>query len=246
MPYHAAMVAAASEILVVDDDRGLVEFVTVTLRRAGFSVSRAFDAPSVHRRLQEAVEPDLILLDINLGAWNGFDILKEIRARSTVPVILLTGRGSEEDKVVGLDYGADDYVTKPFASRELLARIRANIRRTRTNVEAAAAAPEASRLVAGPLVLDVETHAVTKNGEPVKVTVTEFKLLHTLMQAKGTVVPTRVLLRKVWWHDDSDAADIVRVTVHRLRRKVEDDPSNPTILRTVPGVGVMCADPDRE
>ena len=126
------------EVLIVDDDRGLVEFVTVTLRRAGFSVSRAHDAPAVHRRMQEAEERDLILLDINLGAWNGFDFLKEIRSRSMVPVILLTGRASEEDKVAGLDNGADDYVTKPFASRELLARIRANIRRTRAEAEAAA------------------------------------------------------------------------------------------------------------
>ncbi len=232
------------EVLVVDDDRGLVEFVAVTLRRAGYTVSRAFDAPAVHRRMQEATEPDLVLLDINLGAWNGFDILKEIRARSMVPVILLTGRASEEDKVAGLDNGADDYVTKPFASRELLARIRANIRRTRAEAEAAATPAGETRLVAGEIILDIERHAVTKHGEVVKVTVTEFKLLLALMQSKGTVVPTRVLLRKVWGYDDSDAADIVRVTVHRLRRKIEDDPANPTILKTVPGVGVMCIVPE--
>ena len=234
------------EVLIVDDDRGLVEFVTVTLRRAGYTVSRAFDAPSVHRRMQEAEEPDLILLDVNLGAWNGFDILKEIRARSMVPVILLTGRASEEDKVAGLDNGADDYVTKPFASRELLARIRANIRRTRAEADAATTPAEQTRYEAGPLTLDVDKHAVTKNGDVVKVTVTEFKLLHTLMQSKGAVVPTRVLLRKVWGYDDSNAADIVRVTVHRLRRKVEDDPANPVLLKTVPGIGVMCTVPDGE
>ena len=234
------------EVLIVDDDRGLVEFVTVTLRRAGYTVSKAHDAPAVHRRMQEAEEPDLVLLDINLGAWNGFDILKEIRARSMVPVILLTGRASEEDKVAGLDNGADDYVTKPFASRELLARIRANIRRTRAEADAAATPAEQTRYEAGPLILDVDKHSVTKAGEVVKVTVTEFKLLHTLMQAKGTVVPTRVLLRKVWGYDDSNAADIVRVTVHRLRRKVEDDPATPVLLKTVPGIGVICTVPEDE
>ncbi|NCV20791.1 MAG: DNA-binding response regulator [Chloroflexi bacterium] len=100
------------EILIVDDDRGLVEFVSVALRRAGFTVTRAYDAPSVNRRMQEASLPDLILLDINLGAWNGFDLLRDLRSRSQIPVILLTGRASEDDKITGLEVGADDYVSR--------------------------------------------------------------------------------------------------------------------------------------
>jgi len=232
------------EILIVDDDRGLVEFVSVALRRAGFTVTRAYDAPSVNRRMQEASLPDLILLDINLGAWNGFDLLRDLRSRSQIPVILLTGRASEDDKITGLEVGADDYVTKPFSSRELVARIRANIRRNQVEVEPAA--PAETRFTVGPLTIDLPTHVATKNGEKVKLTVTEFKLLKCLMERRGVVVPTKTLLRTVWGYDDADAADIVRVTVHRLRRKVEDDPANPVLLRTVPGVGVMCAEPEAD
>lgn len=177
------------EILIVDDDRGLVEFVSVALRRAGFTVTRAYDAPSVNRRMQEASLPDLILLDINLGAWNGFDLLRELRSRSQVPVILLTGRASEDDKITGLEVGADDYVTKPFSSRELVARIRANIRRNQVEVEPAA--PAETRFTVGPLTIDVPTHVAMKNGEKVKLTVTEFKLLKCLMERRGWLSPQR-------------------------------------------------------
>jgi two-component system response regulator VicR len=228
------------KILVVDDDRDLVEMVNFALKRAGFDVLRASDPQTVMRTIADS-DPDLAVLDVNLGAWNGFDILRDIRRVSQIPVIMLTGRDAEDDKVRGLELGADDYVTKPFSYRELIARIRTNIRRHRA--EDGDARSVQSELAVGGLTLNVAEHVAAKHGQPLKLTVTEFRLLQCLMESAGSVVATRALLRRVWGYDDPSGADLVRVTVYRLRRKIEDDPSNPVLVHTVPGVGVMLKPP---
>ena len=222
------------KLLLVDDDRDLVELLTFALGRAGFAVLAAHDSPAA-LALLEAKHPDIAVLDVNLGAWNGFDLLTELRKRSDIPAIMLTGLGAVGDKVRGLELGADDYLTKPFSHRELLARIRAQLRRQ--GREAAPPQPAEAVLRAGPLTLNAAEHTVRKAGRALSLTVTEFRLLHYLMVHAGAVVPTRAIMKHVWGYDDVAASDTVRVTVHRLRRKLEDDPAHPQLLHTVPGVG---------
>lgn len=224
------------KLLVVDDDRDLVELLDFVLRRAGFDVAAAHDAPSALRAMQ-AHQPDLVVLDVNLGASNGVELIPKLRKERDVPVLLLTGRDSEDDKVSGLEHGADDYVTKPFAHRELVARIRAVLRRHGRQAEPEREHP--GPLQAGSLTLDTQTHTAAKDGRTLNLTVTEFRLLHYLMKHAGSVVPTGAMLRHVWGYDDPAGNDVVRVTLFRLRRKLEDDPANPKLLQTVPGVGVM-------
>ncbi len=224
------------KILLVDDDRELVDLLAFTLRRAGLTPLAAYDGPGALEGFEKE-HPDLVVLDINLGGWDGLELLKEIRHRGQTPVILLTGRHTEDDKVHGLEQGADDYLTKPFSHRELLARIRA---RLRTRGQGwSAGRPTSQRLAVGPLELNTAEHTATKNGQPLNLTVTEFRLLHYLMTNAGSVVPTSALLKQVWGYDDPSGTDVVRVTVHRLRRKLEDDPAHPRLLHTIPGVGVI-------
>jgi len=225
-------------ILVVEDDRDLVDLLNFALRRAGFGVQMAHDVPTALRILEQS-EPDLAIVDLNLGAGSGFDVLKGLRRRSEIPAIMLTGRHAEDDKVQAFELGADDYVVKPFSHRELIARIRAQIRRNGRTM--AATQPVGRQLEFGPLGLDAATHKATKDGRPLDLTITEFRLLEYLMINAGSLVPTRTLLKQVWGYDDAGATDVVRVTVYRLRRKIEDDPKSPQLLHTVPGVGVMLA-----
>jgi len=215
-------------ILLVDDDRELIDLLAFALKRAGLEPIAAHDARAAVRIFEER-QPDLVVLDINLGASSGLDVLKELRRRSQLPVIMLTALDSEEDKVRGLEAGADDYLTKPFSHRELVARIRAQLRRR---------APE-TRLQVGTVTLNLAEHSVTKSGQQVSLTVTEFRLLHCLMTNAGTVVPTGTILKQVWGYQEAGGSDVVRVTVHRLRRKLEHDPTRPLLLHTIPGVGVL-------
>ena len=223
-------------ILVVEDDRDLVDLLNFALRRAGFDVHMAHDVPTA-LRLLEREDPDLAILDINLGAGSGFDVLKDLRRRGDIPAIMLTGRHAEDDKVLALELGADDYVVKPFSHRELIARVRAQLRRN--GRAAPTLQPIGRQLQAGPISLDVAEHTVTREGQPLDLTVTEFRLLKYLMINAGTLVPTRTILKQVWGYDDSGATDVVRVTVYRLRRKIEDQPNSPRLLHTVAGAGVM-------
>jgi two-component system, OmpR family, response regulator VicR len=223
-------------ILLVDDDRELIDLLAFALKRAGFEPIAAHDASSA-LRLFEQRQPDLVVLDINLGASSGLDVLKELRRRTQLPVIMLTALDSEEDKVRGLEGGADDYLTKPFSHRELIARIRAQLRRS--GLEWSARRAPETRLEVGSITLDLAEHSVTKAGEQVSLTVTEFRLLHCLMTHAGTVVPTGTLLKQVWGYQDPGGSDVVRVTIHRLRRKLETDPARPNLLHTIPGVGVL-------
>jgi DNA-binding response OmpR family regulator len=223
-------------ILLVDDDRELIELLAFALRRAGLDPISAHDSTSALRQFEEH-KPELAVLDINLGGSSGLDVLKELRQRSSLPVIMLTAMDSEDDKVRGLEAGADDYLTKPFSHRELIARIRAQLRRS--GQEAAAHRAPETLLAVGSLTLNMAEHTVSRAGEPVNLTVTEFRLLHCLMSNAGRVVSTSELLKQVWGYHDPGGSDVVRVTVHRLRRKLEQDPTRPQLLHTIPGVGVL-------
>ena len=233
-------------ILLVDDDRELIDLLAFALKRAGLEPIGAHDAGSALRWFDER-RPDLVVLDINLGASSGLEVLKELRRRdASLPVIMLTALDSEEDKVRGLEAGADDYLTKPFSHRELIARIRAQLRRSGQEWQPRRA-PAATHFEVGSIALDLAQHSVTKSGQQVSLTVTEFRLLHCLMSNAGTVVPTGTLLKQVWGYNDPGGSDVVRVTVHRLRRKLEQDPTRPNLLHTIPGVGVLLkSDSDAE
>jgi DNA-binding response OmpR family regulator/HPt (histidine-containing phosphotransfer) domain-containing protein len=223
-------------ILVVDDDPVQVDVVSFLLRRSGLEPLVAFDAATAISAFDER-EPDLVVLDIELGDADGLDLLRRFRRqRPEVPILMLTARGAENDRVRGLELGADDYLPKPFGHREFIARVRAMLRRSAVPTPAPTT-PE--RLVVGALVLDPLTHEATLAGERLDLTPTEFRLLQSLMARPDAVVPTRNLLREVWGHQDLTARNVVRVTAGRLRAKLEDDPSNPRRLVTVPGEGLL-------
>lgn len=224
-----------TKVLLVDDDRELVELLRFALARARLNPIGVTDARQALPTFQ-AERPDIVVLDINLGAISGLELLREFRERSNVPIIMLTARTAETDKVSGLELGADDYITKPFSHRELVARIRAQLRRSG---EPGVVDSSVRELHAGPLTMNVAEHAVAKRGKPVNLTVTEFRLLHRLMTEAGRVVPTATLLNHVWGYGYEGATDVLRVTIHRLRRKLEDDPADPRLLQTVTGVGVL-------
>jgi two-component system alkaline phosphatase synthesis response regulator PhoP len=223
-------------ILVVDDDPVQVDVVSFLLRRAGFHSTAAFDAASA-ARLFDDQQPDLVILDVQLGASDGRDLLRRFRKqRPEVLILMLTALDAEDDRVRGLELGADDYLTKPFSPRELIARVQAMLRRG--SVEAhEAVLPR--RMQLGSVMLDPMTHEVTRAGQPLDLSPTEFRLLRTLMVRPNVLVPTRTLLNEVWGHQDMTARNVLRVTASRLRAKLENDRSTPGLLRTVRGEGLM-------
>lgn len=222
-------------ILVVDDDRDLVELLTFALQRSGLKVLPAYNSDDALRRLEDD-RPDLAVIDVNLGASSGFDLLTELRKQSSIPVIILTARGAEEDKLLGFKLGADDYVTKPFSYHELIARIQANLRRHGRDWQAPQV--QGATLQIGPIVMNAIEHTVTRQGQPVPLTGTEFRLLHYLMANAGAVIPAPAILKHVWGYDDPWRIEVLWVHVYRLRRKLEDDPKKPRLLQTVKGVGI--------
>jgi DNA-binding response OmpR family regulator len=224
----------AAKILLVDDDEGLLELLSFLAQRADFRPIVATDAASALQMLDEH-RPDLVLLDIRLGNDDGLELLKSVRRSSEVPVIMLSSLNSEEDVERALDSGADDYVTKPFAFRELVARIRALLRRTS---QARPLLPLDHWMRVGPLALNPCEHKVTLDGLPLALTRTEFRLLQLLMENVDKVVPHRVLLKQVWGYDDPTATDLVRAAVYRLRRKLVETKGQP-VIRTLPSVGVV-------
>jgi two-component system response regulator ResD len=222
-------------ILIVDDEPTIVEVVGLYLQREGFRVLSAGDGVSA-LEIVEQQRPDLVVLDLMLPGLGGLEVARRLRAGGTLPIIMLTARGEETDRVVGLELGADDYVTKPFSSRELVARVKAVLRRT----QPAAAAPEpapATVLVIGGLRLDAAARSVTLDGQPITLTAREFDLLMFLMRNPGQVFTREQLLDHVWGY--TFASDMSTVTVHirRLREKIERDPASPKLLQTVWGVG---------
>ncbi len=236
--WRPCKVVPAMKLLVIDDDADLVAVLTLALERAGFAVWSAQDAATA-MALLDAERPHLVVLDTPLRAAHAFDLLHQLRRRSQTAVIMLTGRGDEDARVKGLEQGADDYVSKPFSPRELVARIRALLQ----HHEPAPSAPAV--LAVGSLVLTVATHSVTSAGQPLALTPTEFRLLKELMAHAGSVVTFALLIRQVWGYDDPSVTDVVRTTVYRLRRKLGDDPATPRLLHSIPGVGFLLTDQPR-
>lgn len=226
------------KILIVDDEPDVVEVITValTLQWADCQVLTAGDGETALERVEQE-SPGLVLLDIGLPGMDGFEVCRRLREFSDVPVIMLTVRDREADKVKGLELGADDYITKPFGHLELLARIRAVLRR-------AAMPPPATRtadFVCGRLAIHFAQRQVTRDGKPVRLTPTEYNLLYHLVRNAGQILPHATLLAKVWGHEYVDEIDYLKVYIRRLREKLEADPQNPRHILTERGIGYRFA-----
>ncbi|MEX0674294.1 MAG: response regulator transcription factor [Gaiellaceae bacterium] len=223
-------------VLVVDDEPTIREVVVRYLRRDGFQTLEAADGERA-RELVETGKPSLVVLDVMLPGTDGLSLCRWIRSRSSLPVILLTARGDEVDRIVGLELGADDYVTKPFSPRELAARVRTVLRRSGPE------APREERLSIGELVIDAATREVTNDGEPVQLTAKEFDLLWFLASHPRRVFSRDQLMSRVWGYEAAFDTGTVTVHVRRLREKIEADPSKPRLLETVWGVGYRLSPP---
>ena len=223
--------AGMTTVLVVDDEPIVRDVVVRYLRREGYSTLEADDGDRA-RAMLERNTPDLVVLDVMLPGADGLELCRWIRSRSELPVILLTARGEEADRVVGLELGADDYVTKPFSPRELAARVRTVLRRS-----APAPGPEGERLEFEGLTLDTETREVRKAGEELKLTAKEFDLLWFLASNPRRVFSRDQLMSRVWGYEAALDTGTVTVHIRRLREKIEDAPSHPRFLQTVWGVG---------
>jgi len=221
-------------VLVVEDEDSFVEALTVGLKREGFRVQVATDGAEA-LDVFDAVRPDLVLLDVMLPKVSGIDVCREIRRRSSVPIIMVTAKGGEIDTVVGLEVGADDYVTKPYRLRELVARMRAVLRRRGADAGAHELSGEA--LEVGDVVLDPEPHEVIIRGDNVSLPLKEFELLELLLANAGRVLPRETLIDRVWGSDYVGDTKTLDVHVKRLRAKVEPDPSSPTRIVTIRGLG---------
>lgn len=222
-----------AKVLVVDDESNIVDILTANLERNGYEVIAAYDG---HHALQLALNenPDLILLDCMLPGMDGFDVCRKVRLHSSVPIIMLTAKSEEIDKVLGLELGADDYITKPFSVREVMARVKAQIRRINY---AESDHSDDHQLVFGDLVIDQEAYEVTRGGETLPLTLREFELLRFLARYAGQVFSRETLLEKVWGYEYYGDVRTVDVTVRRTREKVEPDQNNYRYLLTKRGVG---------
>jgi two-component system KDP operon response regulator KdpE len=219
---------SGARVLVVDDEPQIRRALRTALAGHGYDVETAEDGESALSRIA-AHPPDVIILDLVMPGSDGFEVLRQTRTWSPVPIIVLSARGQERDKVSALDLGADDYLTKPFGIEELLARIRALLRR--------AGAPQEPVLIAGDIVIDLSRHVVTKQGAEVHLTPTEYDLLRVLAANADKVLTHRQLLERVWGGYAAENPQQLRVYVNYLRRKLEDDPAHPRWLVTEPGVG---------
>ena len=222
-------------VLIVEDERAIVEILKFNLQREGYDTLEALDGET-GLELGISADPDLILLDVMLPKMNGFEICERLReSGSTAPIIMLTAREEETDKVFGLEAGADDYMTKPFSMRELLARVKANIRRRSLDLDARIAV--GTSLEAGTLKISPSTFSVTVGSKPVDLTQKEYDLLLFLMKEQGKVFSREDLMQKVWNYDYVGDMRTVDVTVRRLREKIEEDPGKPVYILTKRGVG---------
>lgn len=225
------------QILVVEDEKAIVAFVQPALEREGFAVRVAGDGATALAHIR-ASPPALILLDLMLPGIDGFEICRRVRQREPyIPIIMLTARSDEVDKIVGLELGADDYITKPFSARELVARVRAVLRLARQ----AGPASRRDRLQIGELTIDRASHAVMLAGRKIELAPKEFDLLATLAWERGRVFGREMLLERVWGYDYVGQSRTVDVHVQRLRRKIESNPAQPRYLLTVHGVGYKFA-----
>lgn len=225
-------------ILIVEDETNIVDILSFNLEREGYNTIEAYDGQTGLQLAREQ-NPDLILLDLMLPKMNGFDVCRQLRADgSAIPIIMLTAREEEADKVLGLELGADDYITKPFAMRELMARVKANIRRAR--MPAAAAEDTGGCMVLGRITIDPERAVVTKDGVPLELSQREYDLIRFLAAQPGKAFSREALMEHVWNYAGY-VGDVrgVDVAVRRLREKIEDDPANPAFIVTRRGLGYL-------
>lgn len=231
------------KILVVDDEKPISDIVKFNLDKEGYDVVTAYDGEEALEKV-ESEEPDLILLDLMLPKIDGLEVARQVRAKHNIPIIMVTAKDSELDKVVGLELGADDYITKPFSNRELVARVKANLRRQdqfqQSNEEVK------NNIKIGPLVINSDSYSVTRDGAQLDLTHREFELLHYLAQHTDQVMTREHLLQTVWGYDYFGDVRTVDVTVRRLREKIEETPSNPQILVTRRGVGYYLRNPETD
>ena len=227
------------KILIVDDEEPISDIIKFNLTKEGYETVTAFDGREAIAKFDEE-NPDLIILDLMLPELDGLEVAKEVRKTSHIPIIMLSAKDSEFDKVIGLEIGADDYVTKPFSNRELLARVKAHLRRTE-NIESAVAEENASssnsEITIGDLKILPDAFVAQKRGEDIELTHREFELLHHLATHMGQVMTREYLLETVWGYDYFGDVRTVDVTIRRLREKIEDTPSRPEYILTRRGVG---------
>jgi len=223
-----------SRVLVVDDDPALAEMLTIVLRGEGFDTAVVGDGTRALPAVRD-LRPDVVLLDLMLPGMNGIDVCRAIRTESGVPIVMLTAKTDTVDIVLGLESGADDYVVKPFKPKELVARIRARVRRTETE--------PAEQLAISDVTIDVPAHQVTRDGEQIALTPLEFDLLVALARKPRQVFTREVLLEQVWGYRHAADTRLVNVHVQRLRSKVERDPEHPEVVLTVRGVGYKAGPP---
>ena len=234
----------AKKVLVVDDEKPISDIIKFNLEKEGYEVVVAYDGEEALQKV-ESESPDLIVLDLMLPKIDGLEVAKQVRAKRSTPIIMVTAKDSQLDKVLGLELGADDYVTKPFSNRELVARVKANLRRQDATVSPANDVRTADIKV-GDLTIHPDAYTVTKRGENINLTHREFELLHYLAQHIGQVINREHLLQTVWGYDYFGDVRTVDVTVRRLREKIEDNPSHPQWLITRRGVGYYLANPNQD
>ncbi|WP_163102561.1 response regulator YycF [Peribacillus alkalitolerans] len=233
------------KILVVDDEKPIADILQFNLKKEGFDVHCAYDGNEALEMVEE-LKPDLILLDIMLPQRDGMEVCREVRKKYEIPIIMLTAKDSEIDKVLGLELGADDYVTKPFSTRELIARVKANLRRQQAIVNSSQEEEETREITVGALTIHPDAYVVSKRGETIELTHREFELLHYLAKHIGQVMTREHLLQTVWGYDYYGDVRTVDVTVRRLREKIEDNPSHPGWIVTRRGVGYYLRNPEQE
>jgi two-component system, OmpR family, response regulator VicR len=233
------------KILVVDDEKPIADILQFNLKKEGYEVHCAYDGNTALEMVEE-IQPDIILLDIMLPLKDGMEVCREVRKKYEMPIIMLTAKDSEIDKVLGLELGADDYVTKPFSTRELIARVKANLRRHQQVTSQVEEKEETNEITIGSLTIHPDAYVVSKRGETIELTHREFELLHYLAKHIGQVMTREHLLQTVWGYDYFGDVRTVDVTVRRLREKIEDNPSHPTWIVTRRGVGYYLRNSEQE
>lgn len=232
------------KILVVDDEKPISDIIKFNLEKEGYEVVTAFDGQEALEKVEEE-NPELIVLDVMLPKIDGLEVVREVRKNHNMPIIMVTAKETEIDKVLGLELGADDYVTKPFSNRELVARVKANLRRQTTTQAAEPVEKETNDIKVGDLTIHPDAYYVSKHGETIELTHREFELLYYLARHVGQVMTREHLLEEVWDFDYLGDVRTVDVTIRRLREKVEDNPSHPNYIITRRGVGYYLRNPDK-
>lgn len=223
-------------ILIIEDEKNINDILAFTFQKEGYKTLSAYDGVT-GVQMCEKNNPNIVLLDINLPGMDGMDVCKEIRKTSNVPIIMLTAREDEVDKVLGLELGADDYITKPYSARELSARVKALLRRAEMSNSKADEVQDTSVITSGEVTINIDRYEVKKNGQTIDITLREFELLKFLAVAPDQIFSREVLLENVWGYEYLGDVRTVDVTIRRLREKIEDDPSMPRYIMTKRSIG---------